>query len=68
MGLFGGGRPDHPLADPKEAKRVLEALPPQDLKALEELSQWLESVSGAGGFKAADRLQLLTWRSRARAR
>ena len=60
MGLFGGGRPDHPLADPKEAKRVLEALPPQDLKALEELSQWLESVSGAGGFKAADRLQLLT--------
>ena len=57
--LFGAGRPDHPLADPKEAKRILEALPPQDLKALEELSQWLESVSSAEGFKPADRLQLI---------
>ena len=27
MKLFGGGKPDHPLADPKEAKRLLEALP-----------------------------------------
>jgi len=27
MALFGGGKPDHPLADPKEAKRLLEALP-----------------------------------------
>ena len=30
MKLFGGGKPDHPLADPKEAKRLLEALPAND--------------------------------------
>ena len=33
--LFGGGGPDHPMADPKEARRILEALPAQELKALE---------------------------------
>lgn len=58
MKLFGG-RPDHPMADPKEAKRILEALPAPDVKALEELSHWLESASSAEGFKPADRVQLL---------
>jgi len=57
--LFGGGRPDHPMADPKEARRILEALPAQELKALEELSTWHESVGSAPGFKPADRMQLL---------
>lgn len=47
------------MADPKEAKRILAALPAPDVKALEELSQWMESVSSAEGFKPADRLQLL---------
>lgn len=57
--LFGGG-PDHPMADPKEAKRLLEELPGNDpLKALEELAHWQESVSGAEGFRADARLQLL---------
>lgn len=59
MGLFGG-KATHPLADQKEAKRVLEALPPNDpYKALEELSHWLESVATAEGFKSDARLQLL---------
>ena len=57
--LFGGGGPDHPMADPKEARRILEALPAQELKALEELAAWHESVSSAPGFKPADRMQLL---------
>ncbi len=57
--LFGGGGPDHPMADPKEARRILDALPAQELKALEELAQWHESVSSAQGFKPADRMQLL---------
>ena len=57
--LFGGGGPDHPMADPKEARRILEALPAQELKALEELATWHESVSSAPGFKPADRMQLL---------
>ncbi len=58
--LFGGGKPDHPMADPKEAKRLLDDLPAQDpVKALEELAHWLESVSTAEGFKLEQRLQLL---------
>ena len=58
--LFGGGKPDHPMADPKEARRILEELPAQDVqKALEELGDWMESVAGAEGFKPADRVQLL---------
>ena len=57
--MFGGGGPDHPMADPKEARRILEALPPQELKALEELAHWHESVSSVEGFKPADRIQLL---------
>ena len=58
MKLFGG-KPDHPLADPKEAKRLLEALPPDDAKALEELTHWIDSVAAAEGFKPEARIQLL---------
>lgn len=58
--MFGVGKPDHPLADSREARRILEALPPQELKALEELAHWHESASAAEGFKPADRVQVLT--------
>lgn len=58
--LFGGGKPDHPMADPREARRILDELPAQDpFKALEELSDWFESVSSAEGFKPEQRMQLL---------
>lgn len=58
--LFGGGKADHPLADPKEAKRILDALPADDaFKALEELSHWLDSVSTVEGFKPLERIQTL---------
>ena len=58
--LFGGGKPDHPMADPKEARRLLDDLPAQDpAKALEELAHWFESVSTAEGFKLDQRMQLL---------
>ena len=56
--LFGGGA-DHPMRNPKEAKRILDALPPDDVKALEELSHWLESVSTVEGFKPPERAALL---------
>jgi hypothetical protein len=60
MGLFGGGKPDHPLADPKEAKRILDALPDADgAKAVDELMHWLESVTAAEGFRPEARVQLL---------
>jgi hypothetical protein len=57
--LFGAGSADHPMRNPKEAKRILEALPPEDLKALDELAHWHESVSVAEGFKPPERAALL---------
>jgi len=58
--LFGGGKPEHPMADPKEARRLLDDLPANDtIKALEELAHWFESVSSAEGFKLEQRVQLL---------
>ena len=59
MGLFGG-KAAHPLASAKELKRVLEALPDNDLfKALDELMHWVESVAAAEDFKPEARIQLL---------
>lgn len=58
--LFGGGKADHPLADPKEARRLLDALPAGDpYKSLDELAHWMDSVSTAEGFKPQDRIQTL---------
>jgi len=60
MKLFGGGKPEHPLADPKEAKRLLDALPANDpVKTLDELMHWMESVAAAEGFRPEARIQLL---------
>jgi hypothetical protein len=59
MKLFGAGKPDHPMADRKEAARLLGELPAQDLKALEELAHWYDSLSTAEGFKPEERAQRL---------
>jgi hypothetical protein len=60
MKLFGGSKPDHPFADPKEARRLIDALPGNDpVKALEELMHWMESVASTEGFKPEARIQLL---------
>jgi len=56
--MFGGGGSDHPLADPREAKRMLDALPAQEAKALEELASLHETVSAAD-LKADVRIQRL---------
>ncbi len=58
--LFGSAAPDHPMADAKEAKRLLDELRAQDpVKALEELGHWHESVSLAEGFRPDRRIRLL---------
>ena len=58
--LFRAGKPEHPMADPKEARRLLDGLPPQEVfKSLEELAHWMESVGAADGFKPESRIQLL---------
>ena len=60
LGLFGGrGKADHPLADPKEAKRLLSGLSQSDPHAaLTEINDWLESVSSAEGFRPEERANL----------
>ena len=57
--LFGGGKADHPLADPKEARKILDEIPAEPIKALDELGHWMESVAATEGFKPEARAQLL---------
>ena len=48
------------MADPREARRILEQLPAQDpFKALEELAHWHESIGAAEGFRLESRIALL---------
>jgi len=48
--LFGA-KPDHPMYDLDEAKRLLRELPDAEPhKALEEITFWLESIKDAAGF------------------
>ena len=57
---FFGGKPDHPMADLKEARKILDEIPANDVqKAIEELGNWLDSVSSTEGFKPELRAQLL---------
>lgn len=51
LNLFSS-RPDHPLADAKELKRILAELPLDNaFKAVDELAGWLESLANAEGFR-----------------
>src|SRR5688572_4776876 len=59
MALFGGGKPDHPMADIKLAKKLISELPPNDApKALDEVTFWLDSVIRTDGFKLDYRFEL----------
>jgi hypothetical protein len=45
-------RPDHPLGDPKEVKRILAELPLDNaFKAVDEIYGWFESLQLADGFR-----------------
>lgn len=59
MALFGGGKPDHPMADPKQARELISEFPANDAtKGLEEVTFWLDSVSRTEGFKLDYRYEL----------
>jgi hypothetical protein len=59
MKLFGG-KSDHPMADLKEARKIVDAIPGGDpFKALEDLDHWLDSVRGWQGFTHEHRAQLV---------
>ncbi len=60
ISLFGSKKPDHPMADVREARKLLGELPTGDaLKCADELSHWLESVMAEEGFKPEYRAQLV---------
>ncbi len=47
-----GSKVDHPLADPKQAKALIAELSPHDhLKALDEITGWIEGLNEIEGFK-----------------
>lgn len=53
-----GGKPDHPMADIKEARRMLAELPAGDaFKALEEVTDWIESVMRTDGFRLDQKVE-----------
>jgi len=60
ISLFGRKKPDHPMADIKEARKILGELPTNDaFKCADELTHWLESVMAEEGFKPEYRAQLV---------
>jgi len=60
ISLFGSRKPDHPMADIKEARKLLDELPSNDaVKCADELGHWLESVMAEEGFKPEYRAQLI---------
>jgi hypothetical protein len=57
LGIFSS-KSAHPLLDAKETKRVVAEIVSRDpLDAVEEASNWLESLADAEGFKLALRLE-----------
>lgn len=60
LGSLFSSKPDHPLADPKEARRVFDALPGREPGgAIDEATALLESLAGVEGFKPEQRLALI---------
>lgn len=55
-----GGKPDHPMADVKETRRLLSELPANDaFKALDEITDWIESVRETEGFRLDQRAEVI---------
>jgi hypothetical protein len=52
-------KPDHPMHSIEEAERLLSGLPEDPLKALEEITSWLTTVTNAAGFRLATRIGIV---------
>lgn len=50
-----GEKVDHLMADPKRARELVEDLPANDGKALEEITYWLETITRTPAFKLEQR-------------
>lgn len=54
-----GQKPDHPMHSIEEAERLLSGLAEDPLKALEEVSSWLATITSAAGFRLATRIAVV---------
>lgn len=55
-----GDKVDHPLADAKQAKKVIDAFPANDpWQTLEDANYWLESINETAAFKLEQRFELI---------
>lgn len=58
-GIFDG-KPDHPMFDVAEARKLLDKLPiGNNFRALEEITSWLDSVKDAAGFRPEVRTEIV---------
>lgn len=55
LSFLTGGKVDHPMADAKRAKEIISELPADALKALADITHWLETLCETKAFKT-DRL------------
>src|SRR5262245_41772032 len=56
-----GQRGGHPMLNPADAAKLLEQLPSDDpLKAIEEVTAWLESLARATRFGTGQRLRVIS--------
>lgn len=51
LSFLTGSKVDHPMGDAKKAKEVVAELPADPLKALAEITQWLDSLRETKAFK-----------------
>lgn len=59
LGWFATQKVDHPLADARQSRRVVEDLPKDTHKALTEILFWIDSVNATEGFRLDRRLELI---------
>ena len=59
LDIVGKKRPDHPMYDVEEAGKLLADLPPDNGKALEEITSSLETVAATPEFPLSDRIGVL---------
>ncbi|MBY0268924.1 MAG: hypothetical protein K2X06_03540 [Burkholderiales bacterium] len=55
LGFLTGGKVDHPMADSKKAREIVADLPSDPMKALGEITHWLDSLRETKGYRL-DRL------------
>lgn len=59
MFKFFGEKPDHPMYDLDEARRLLAELPHEERKALDDITFWLDSIKDAAGFRPELRIAVI---------